>query len=215
MRGQGWLAPGELHGHLTPRLDGKCVVEQRLDVFPGKLVYESNLVGIHETRIAHHVAPVGQVDGENRASPVLDGAAAVVVQFFVVMGSDIAAGKRFLQMPEELRINGYDIFEISVDGAILDHQDFAVALDDLRLDFTGPFVQQDAIIQFAVDNLLANLRHTTRAQRIGLPRPAQRRLRLFTGLQQRLIRPPGCERWIFGKEIVTPTKYLPRPVRSN
>ncbi len=143
MRGQGWLAAGELHRHLTPRLDGNRVVEQRLDFFPGKLVHESDLVGIHETRIAHHVAAVGQVDGENRASPVLDGAAAVVMQFFVVMGADIPAGKRLLEMPEELRINGDDIFEMSVDGAILDHQDFAVALDDLRLDFTGPFVQRE------------------------------------------------------------------------
>ena len=79
------------------------------------------------------------------------------------MGTDIPAGKRLLQMPEELRINGYHVLEISVDGAILDHQDFALALDNLRLDFTGSFVQQDAIILFAVDNLLANLRHTTRA----------------------------------------------------
>src|SRR5580658_8989537 len=104
---------------------------------------------------------------------------------------------------------------MSVDGAILDHQDSAVALNDLRLDFAGPLVQQDAIILLAIDNLLANLRHTTWAQRIGLPRPAQRRLRLLTRLQQRLIRPSGRERWIFGNELVTQTKYLPRAVGSN
>jgi hypothetical protein len=108
-------------------------------------------------------------------SPVLDGAAPMVVQFFVVMGADIAAGKCLLQMPKELWINRYDIFEMSVDGAILDHQDFALALDDLRFYFARPFIQQDVVILFAVDNLLTNLRHTTRAQRIGLARPAQRR----------------------------------------
>ncbi len=56
------------------------VVEQRLDVFPGQLVDEPDLVGVHEARIAHHVAAVGQVDGEHRAAAVRDGAGAVVVQ---------------------------------------------------------------------------------------------------------------------------------------
>ena len=90
----GRLATGELHRHLAPRLDGKRVVEQRLDVVPGKFVHEADLVGVHEAGIAHHVAAVGQVDGEDRSSPVLDGAAAVVVQLFVVMSADVAARKR-------------------------------------------------------------------------------------------------------------------------
>ncbi len=43
--------------------------------------------------------------------------------------------------------------------------------------------------RLAVQNLLADFRHAARAQRIGLARPAQRRLGLFPGLQQRLVRP--------------------------
>src|SRR5256885_7301987 len=146
---------------------------------------------------------------------MLDGAAAVVMQFLVVVSTDVAAGECLLQVPEELRINGQDIFEMSVDWAILDHQDFAVALDDLRLDFTRPFVYQDAVVLLAIENLFADLRHAARAERIGLPRPAQGRFRLFTRLQQRLIRPFGCKRGIFGEEIVAQTKYSPRPVRGN
>src|ERR1700742_1259376 len=133
---------------------------------------------------------------------MLDRAAAMVVQFFIVVGTDVPAGKRFLQVPKEFWIDGEDIFEMPVDQAILDHQYLAVALDDLRLDLAGSLVHQDAVILDAVKNLLANLRNTARAQRIGLSRPAQRRLRLFTGLQQWLVRPLGGERWIFRKEIV-------------
>src|SRR3954470_5208551 len=131
------LASRKLHRHLAPRLDGNCIVEQRLDFFPGKLVHEPNLVRVHKTRVTHHIAAVGEVDGQDRATTVLDGAAAVIMQFLVVVGTDVAAGERVLQMPEELRINGEDIFEMSVEWAILYHQNFAVALDDLRLDFTG------------------------------------------------------------------------------
>src|ERR1700679_1877909 len=44
--GHGGLAPGELHRHLAPRLDGKSVVEQRLDIVPGQLVHKADLVGV-------------------------------------------------------------------------------------------------------------------------------------------------------------------------
>src|SRR4051812_15856032 len=131
------LASRELHRHLAPRLDGNCVVEQRLDFFPGKLVHKPDLVRVHKARVTHHIAAVGQVDGEDRASSMLDSAAAVVMQLLVVMGTDVPSGERLLQVPEELRINREDIFEMSVDWAILYHQDFAVALDDLGFDFTG------------------------------------------------------------------------------
>src|SRR4029077_10404047 len=106
------LASGKLHRHLPSRLYGNCVVKQRLDFYPGKLVHKSNLVRIHKTRVAHHIAAVGEVDGEDRAPSMLDGAAAVVVQLFVVMGTDVATGKRLLEMAEELRINGEHIFEM-------------------------------------------------------------------------------------------------------
>ena len=103
---------------------------------------------------------------------MLDRTCAVIVKLFVVMCADIAPGKRLLKVTKKLRINGEDVFEVPVDRAILDHQDFAIAFDDLRLDFAGFFVHQNAVILSAVDNLPANFRHTARAQRIGLPRPA-------------------------------------------
>src|SRR5579871_2796361 len=58
VRGESRLAPGELHRHLTPGLDAECVVKQRLDFVPGQFMYKSDLVGVHETRVTHHVAAV-------------------------------------------------------------------------------------------------------------------------------------------------------------
>ena len=66
-----------------------------------QLMHEADLVRVHEARVAHHVAAVGQVDGQNRAAAVLDRAGAVIVQLFVVVGADVAAGKDFFQMLEE------------------------------------------------------------------------------------------------------------------
>ncbi len=80
--------------------------------------------------------------------------------------------------------------------AFFHHPDLAVALDDLRLDLADLFVHQVAPILFAVDDRFARFLHATGAERIGLPRPAERRLGLFPGLQQRLIRPFRRERWI-------------------
>ena len=69
------LAARELHRHLAARLDGDRVVENLLDVFPGQLMDEPDLVCIHETWIAHHVAAVGQVDGQHRPAAVQHGRA--------------------------------------------------------------------------------------------------------------------------------------------
>ena len=80
VRRQGGLATGELHAHLTTGLDGDGVVEHGLDFVPRKLVDEADLVGVHEAGIAHHVAAVGEVDGEHRAAAVSDGRGAVIVQ---------------------------------------------------------------------------------------------------------------------------------------
>ena len=188
------LAAGELHRKLAARLDRHGVVEQRLDLFPAQLMHEPDLVGVHEARIAHHVAAVGQIDGQHRSAAVRDGGGAVVVQLFVVVGADVAARENVFQVLEERRIDRHDVFELAVDRAILHHQDLAVALDDVGLDLADLLVLQDLDRQFAVQNLLADLRDALGAQRIGLARPAELGLLLLPALQQRLVGPLGRER---------------------
>ena len=152
---------------------------------------EADLVGVHEAGIAHHVAAVGQVDGEHRAAAVLHRRRAVVMQLLVVVGADVAAGENVFQVLREFGVNRHHVFEVAVLGAIFHHQDLAVALDDGGLDLADFFVHQHFVRQLAVENLLADFGHALRAQRIGGARPAQRRLGLFVGLEQRLVRPLG------------------------
>ena len=97
-------------------------------------MHEPDLVGVHEARIAHHVAAVRQIDRQHRSAAVRDGAGPVIVKLFVVVGADVAAGEHVFEMLEERRVDRHHVFEVAVDRAILHHQDLAVALDDLRLD---------------------------------------------------------------------------------
>src|SRR6267378_1226368 len=48
----------------------------------------------------------------------------------------------------------------------------------------------------AVENLLTDFGHALGAQRVSRARPSQRRLGLFVGLEQRLVRPLGRRRRI-------------------
>ena len=121
------LSARELHRHLPARLDRDRVVEHLLDVFPRELVDEPDLVRVHEAGVAHHVAAVGEVDGQHRAAAVLDGGAAVVVQLLVVVGPDVAAREHFLEVLEERRVDRHHVLEVAVDGAVLHHEDLAVA----------------------------------------------------------------------------------------
>ena len=114
VRRQRRLAAGELHAHLATRLDGDGVVEHRLDFFPGQFVHEADLVGVHEAGIAHHVAAVGEIDGQHRAAAVLHGRRAVVVQLLVVVGLDVAAGENVFEMLREFGVNRHHIFEVAV-----------------------------------------------------------------------------------------------------
>ncbi len=124
---------------------------------------EAHLVGIHETGIAHHVATIGEINGQNRSAAVLDGAGAVVVQSFVIVGANIAAGENFFKMLKEFGIHGHDVFKMTVLGAIFHHEDLAVTLDNLGLDLAGLFIEQNFMGQLAINDLLADFRNTLRA----------------------------------------------------
>ncbi len=96
-----------------------------------------------------------------------------------------------------------------MDGAVFHHQDLAVALDDFGLDLADFFVHQHFVGQFAVEDLLADFRHALGAQRVGGTRPAERRLGLFVGLQQRLVRPFRRRRGVL-LDLVQAIEHHPR-----
>ena len=171
---------------------------------------EADLVGVHEAGIAHHVAAVGEVDGEHRAAAVGDGGGAVVVQLVAfAVGAHVAAGEALFQVLEEGRVDRHDVFKVAVLGAVLDHQDLAVALDDLGLDFAHLLVEQDFVGQLAVENLLADLGDALGTERVRGARPAEGRLLLLPALLQGLVAPLGGERGV-GADAVQPLEDHPR-----
>ncbi len=111
------------------------------------------------------------------------------MQLLVVVRLDIAPRKNFFQVLREFRVDRHQVFEVPVLFAVLHHPDLAVAFDDLRLDLAHLLVHQNVYRQMPVENLLPYFRHALRTKRIRRPRPAQRRLRLFPRLEQRLVRP--------------------------
>ena len=105
-------------------------------------------------------------------------------------------------------VDRHHVFEVAVDGAVLHHQDLAVALDDLGLDLADLLVEQDFVGQLAVDDLLADLRNALGAERVGGAGPAERRLLFLVGLQQRLVAPLGGEAGV-GRDRVQFVEYGP------
>jgi len=53
------------------------------------------------SRVAHHVAAIGEVDRENRATSVGDGGTTVVVQLLVVVGADVASREDVFEVLHE------------------------------------------------------------------------------------------------------------------
>ncbi len=136
------LAAGELDRELAPRLDGRRVVQELLDLVPVELVDVTDLVRVHEAWVAHHVAAVREVDREHRAAPVLDRGSPVLVQ--AVLGDrEVPPGVQGLDPLEEGGVDGHHVLEEAVLGARLPHEDPAVLLDDRRLDLAGAPVHQN------------------------------------------------------------------------
>src|SRR5579859_7531255 len=196
MRAHGRLAAGELHGHLAARLDFHRVVQNFYDFVPAQFVDVANLVGVHEAGIAHHVAAVGEVDGEHGAAAIAHVRRAVLVQAFIVVRGNIAAGELLLDPLQEVGVNGHHVFIVAVQRAVFHHPYLAVALDNLRLDFTDLFAHQVAPVLFTLDDGFARFFHAGRAERVGLARKAESWPGLFPGFQQRLIGPLRGDRRI-------------------
>ena len=97
---------------------------------------------------------------------------------------------------------------MAVDGAVLDHEDLAVALDDLGLDLADLLVEQDLVGQLAVDDLLADLRDAPGAEGVGGTGPAERGLLFLVALQEGLVAPLGGEALI-GADRVQPAEDCP------
>ena len=97
-----------------------------------------------------------------------------MMQMLIVVRHDVAPGKDVFEMLRELGVDRHHVFEMAVLGAILQHQDAAVALNDLRLDLADLLIHQHVVRQVAVENLLPDFGHTLGAEGVGGARPAER-----------------------------------------
>ena len=113
----------------------------------------------------------------------------MVVWRRIVVGANVAAGKVFLNPLQKVDIDGHHIFVVAVNGAVLHHPPLAVALDDGGLDFANLLGEQVFPVLLPTDDRFARFLDAAGAERIRLAGPAELRLGLLLGLQQRLVRP--------------------------
>jgi hypothetical protein len=123
----------------------------------------SNLVGIHEAGIAHHVAAVREIDGEHRSAAVLDRTASVVVKALIAVRRNVSAGEILLNPFQELDVNGHQIFGSSMLGAVLYHPDLAISLNDVRLNFADLLMQQLIPFDLAINDGFSRFLYALRA----------------------------------------------------
>ena len=129
-RRDGRLAARELHRQLASRLDRQRVIENPLHLVERELVHVADLVGVHEAWIAHHVAAIREIDGEDGPTPVFDGRGAVVVQPVGHRGV-VAAGEQPLDAAQEVGVYREHVAERTVFGTRFLDEDLAIALEDL------------------------------------------------------------------------------------
>src|SRR6185369_10037397 len=94
---------------------------------------KAHLVSVHEAGIAHHVATVGEINGQNGTAAILDGARPVVMKFLIIVCINVATREHLFDMRQELDVNGHHVFEMAVNRTIFYHPDLTVTLNDLSL----------------------------------------------------------------------------------
>ena len=150
---------------------------------------KANLVGVHEAGITHHVAAVSQVNRQHCAAAILDGAGSVIMKFLVIVSIDVTTRKHLFYMCQKLDVDGHHVLEVPVNRTILDHPNFAIALNDLGLNLADFLVNQNANVLLPTDNRFPGLDYAVRTKRIRGSRPTQGWLALLPGFQQGLVRP--------------------------
>ena len=203
------LSTGVLHGHLALRLEGDGIVEDAFHVVERQLVDVSNLIGVHEARVAHHVAAVRQVDRQHGATAVLDRGSPVAMDQVVAQGPIITSWKTPLYRSRELRVDREQVFKRTVLLAILADENLAVFLDEVRLDLAHVAVHQIGDVSLSADDLLPGLDNTAGTKGVGLARIAEGRHGTLVRLEQRSRCPSRGRRLAVRQSHVHALEELP------
>src|ERR1700730_4198734 len=148
---------------------------------------EADLISVHETGIAHHVATVRKVNGQDSAAAIFNSARTVVVQFLVTMRIDIATWEHLFDVGKKFYVDGHHVFEVPVYRAIFYHPYFAITLNNLRLDLANLLIDENTNVLLAAQTCFPCFDYAIRTKRICGSRPAQRWFTLLPGFQQRLV----------------------------
>ncbi len=203
------LAAREENDDLPLWFERYGAIEDRFRVFVCRLVYITNLVCVHKARVAHHVAAVGEIDSQNRASAKLDVRRSVVVHVRIFGGAEVAAKKERFNTLEKGRIRGHHIDEFTVLRAGLTHNDLAVLFQNLCLDFARMLVHQRLESRFSGNDGVPDFFHATRAEAVGFARKAQRWRTALVRFQQGSRSPRGPYRFAFREPAINTLEGLP------
>jgi hypothetical protein len=94
-------------------------------------------VGVHETRLAPHVAAVGQIENDERPSPVLNTHRSVIVHGLMGPIFLLWDYGEVLHPFVKGRIRREQIPKFSVSGAAFLYEDLSAGFDDLRIHDAG------------------------------------------------------------------------------
>ncbi len=150
------LTTGEENDDLAFWFERDSAIENRFCVFERRLVNIANLVCIHEARIAHHVAAIRKVDGQNGAAAKLDVRSSVSMDVFVFSSAKVASEEKRFNPLEKRRISCHHVNKLAVLRTGLAHDDLSVLFHDLRFDFARMFIHQGFERGFAGNHGVAN-----------------------------------------------------------
>src|SRR6266576_528858 len=102
----------------------------------------ANLIGVHEARVAHHVATIGKIDGEYGASAKLYVGSAVTVDGSVFGSAKITSEEQRFDPFEKCRIGGHHVIKLSVLWTALAHDHLPIFFKYLSLDLPRMLVHQ-------------------------------------------------------------------------
>src|SRR5207244_7887705 len=97
---------------------------------------------IHEARIAHHVAAIGEIDSQDSAAAKLNVRCPMLVNARIFRGAKVATEEERFDSFQERRISRHHICELAVLRASLAHDDLTIFFQNLGLKFTRMLMHQ-------------------------------------------------------------------------
>ena len=162
-------------------------------VFKRRFVNVTDLVCIHEAGIAHHVAAVGKVHGQNCATTKLDVRRSMMMDVLVFSSAEVASEEERFDPLEERRVSRHHVNKLAVLRTGLAHDHLSVLFDYLSFDFAWMLIHQRLERRLAADDGVANFLDATRTKTVSLTWESERRRGSLIGFQQRSGGPFGTD----------------------